>query len=180
MPPLCKVRWQPERLTEGLLPSLHETRRNPLAKEDCIIANWLRHRRTTGRRRNAANRMQSIRGKRQKEAVREFILSTALFSFSLCPWCCFSSPQLSCGNNPVRYDCMSHTGCRGDTPAAGVQGARSPLLRQASHQRSFSKKPLFFHAYFEKLASFFTKRAYYDKVIARIAITLIVWREGCE
>ena len=82
----------------------------------------------TGRRRNAANRMQSIRGKRQKEAVREFILSTALFSFSLCPWCCLSSLSTSCGNNFVRYDCMLHTGSRADGPGVGSRGCVSPCL----------------------------------------------------
>ncbi len=43
--------------------------------------------------------------------------------------CCFLSfPQLSCGNNFGRYDCMSHTGCRGNTPAAGYRGCVSPCL----------------------------------------------------
>ena len=54
------------------------------------------------------------------------------FSFSLCPWCCFSSPQLPCGNNPVRYDCMSHTGSRADCPGAGYRGRIGPCLCNGS------------------------------------------------
>ena len=93
MPPLCKVRWQPERLTEGLLPSLHETRRNPLAKEDCIIANWLRHRRTTGRRQYDCRQPDAKHpGKTIENSRWESKLSQPAFSlFSLCPWCCFFS-----------------------------------------------------------------------------------------
>ncbi len=127
MASLCKGSWPVG--PEGLSSPFHETRRNPLAKQDCIIANWLRHCRHTGRRRNAANRMQSIRRKQQKRRWRKFISVHAFFLFSLRPWCSFSSPQPSCGNNPVRPNCMSHSGCRDDVPAAGVQGLRKPLPR---------------------------------------------------
>ena len=45
---MCYERWQPKGLTEGLLPILCATRPNPLAKDDCNIANGLRHCRHTG------------------------------------------------------------------------------------------------------------------------------------
>ena len=139
--PLCKGSWPagPEELSSPF----HETRRNILAKEDCNFASWMRHWRPhTGRRQNAVPRMQGIRGKRKNKRWENVFSQPLFLSFSLCPCCChFSSPPSTCGNNLVRYDCMSHTGCRGDTPAAGyrgcvspclvtrVQGARSPLLR---------------------------------------------------
>ncbi|MBQ6952275.1 MAG: hypothetical protein IJN44_12390, partial [Clostridia bacterium] len=44
-----------------------------------------------GRRRTAANRMQSIRGKREKTGRKVNFPDRLFSSFSLCPWCCFCS-----------------------------------------------------------------------------------------
>ena len=80
----------------------------------------------------------------------------------------FRFPKLHAERSLYNQFSQSQNGCRGDPPAAGVQGTSSPL----------PKSPL--PGLFKNLAYFFTKRAYYDKVIARFVITLIVWREGCE
>ncbi len=87
--PLCKGSWPVG--PEGLSSPLHKTRRNPL-KRRCNFASWMRHWRPHhGPAAECRQPDAKHPGKTTKEAVREFILSTALFSFSLCPWFCFFS-----------------------------------------------------------------------------------------
>ncbi len=122
---MCKGSWPAG--PEGLSSPLQETRRSPWQKRITILqlAAAQPH---TGRRRNAANRMQSIRGKRKNKRWENTFSQPLFLSFSLCPWCCLSSLSTSCGNNFVRYDCMLHTGSRADGPGVGYRGCVSPCL----------------------------------------------------
>ncbi len=65
---------------------LSVTRTDPISKERLSYCELVAHCRTTGRRRNAANRMQSIRGKQQKRRWRKLVSIHAFFLFSLRPW----------------------------------------------------------------------------------------------
>ena len=146
--PLCKGSWPVG--PEGLSYPLHETRRNPLVKTECNIANGLRHCRPWAGGGTPSTGCICIRGKQQKRRWRKFISIHAFFLFSLCPWCCFSSPKLSCESHFIRYDCMSHSGSRGnapggsrgDTPGAGYRGRIGPCFSCSKvKQRSWKNRP---------------------------------------
>ena len=124
------VGWKNKQFPAGA-GELSVTRTDPISKERLSYCELVAHCRTTGRRRNAANRMQSIRGKQQKRRWRKLVSIHAFFLFSLRPWVRISVPQASRGNSLFSHTTTSRIGSRADGPGVGVQGARSPLLRPA-------------------------------------------------
>ena len=129
--PLYKGSWPAG--PEGLSSPLQETRKKSLAKANCNIASWMRHWRPppqAGGNFIAANRMQSIRGKRKNKRWENTFSQPLFLSFSLCPWCCFFSQlHATCGNKSVRYDCMSQNGSRANGPGVGYRGREAPCSR---------------------------------------------------
>ena len=64
----------------------------------------------------------------KRSGERMHSLNRSFFVF-IAPVGTYFVPQVSCGNTFVLQACTSQDGCRVDAPAAGIQGARRPLLR---------------------------------------------------
>ena len=93
--PLCKGSWPVG--PEGLSSLLHVTRRNPLANANCNIASWLRHGLHHGPGGGTPPTGCRASGENRKKGAGGNLFPSTPFLFSLYPWCCFSSSQLSCG-----------------------------------------------------------------------------------
>ena len=152
--PVCKRRLLYYELTAARPP-----RTNPFANADCSIANWVRPRRHAQTRLQASIVILRIdcgtaaptgwAAKRQppdawasgengkKEAVREKILSSALFFVFIAPVGTHPFvPQAPRGHCFFVCSSTSRVGCRDDVPARG-RGAPCPVVPQAASGHCF-------------------------------------------
>ncbi len=136
--PLCNGSWPAG--PEGLSSPLQETRRDPLANANCNIASWMRHWRPPPRAGGETPPTGcKASGENEKISGGKMHFPTAIFIVFIVPVVLFLFvPHASCGNNLVRYDCLSHSGSRANGPGAGYRGRTGPCPGwPCSHLTSF-------------------------------------------
>ncbi len=134
--PLCKGSWPVG--PEGLSYPLHETRRNPLVKTECNIANGLRHCRSWAGGGTPSTRCICIRGKQQKRRWRKYISIHAFFCFHHARGYIHFVSSINMRKHPclirlyvalwVQGQCPWWV--QGQCPWCRVQGPHRPLPRQ--------------------------------------------------